>query len=66
MNRTTALREQSIDEKPPIERVDSEQIFHPLAESGANEPQTILDKSEDSKSRSSNPAHHFDRCILYM
>ena len=33
MDRTAALREQHADVQPEIERVESEKIFHPLADS---------------------------------
>lgn len=45
MNRTAALREPSTDTQPLIERVDSEQIFYPLAQSESNESESVLDKS---------------------
>ncbi|KAF2797319.1 hypothetical protein K505DRAFT_322652 [Melanomma pulvis-pyrius CBS 109.77] len=43
MNRTAALREPSTDAQPLIERVDSEQIFHPLAQT--NENDSVLNDS---------------------
>jgi len=50
MDRTVALRDLILDDQRKIQRVDSEQIFHPLAQADDRVTEITLEKSESEYS----------------